>query len=285
MSDPGRFDHYAPEWCPGCGNFDILDCLKEALCDLEMTARDFIMTVGIGQASKLGFSVKCNMFDGLHGRALPVALGMSMANHEAKLIAVSGDGCFYAEGGNHFLHNARRNLNVTVLAGDNRVYGLTKGQASPTSGAGFTTTVHPEGVGAAPFNPILTALASGATFVARGFTGNQAELRQLIGEALRHRGFALLNILSPCVSFNKVNSFSWFKQRARPIGPEHDPADLPAAMSLAALGEEALPTGIFYRTSKPVFGSHLTALRGKPIAERTREFTPERVRPLFDRYR
>jgi len=285
MNDPCRFDHYPPEWCPGCGNFDILECLKEVLCRQGMTARDFIMTVGIGQASKLGFSVKCNMFDGLHGRVLPVVLGMSLANHEAKLIAVSGDGCFYAEGGNHFLHNARRNLNVTVLSGDNRVYGLTKGQASPTSDANFTTKVHPEGVGAAPFNPILLALCSGATFVARGFTGNKSELKDLIGEALRHRGFALLNILSPCVSFNKVNTFQWFKQRAGPIGPEHDAADFQAALNLAGQGEDTLPTGIFYRTSRPVFGAHLTALRGKAIAMRTLAFTPERVRPLFSRYR
>jgi len=285
MSDPSRFDHYTPEWCPGCGNFDLLECLKEALCDLKMTAQDFIMTVGIGQASKLGFSVKCNMFDGLHGRVLPAVLGMSMANHKAKMIAVSGDGCFYAEGGNHFIHNARRNLNVTVLAGDNRVYGLTKGQASPTSEYDFVTKVHPEGVGAAPFNPILLALSSGATFVARGFTGNKSELKHLIKEAIRHQGFALLNILSPCVSFNKVNTFVWFKQRARPIDQGHDTRDLRAAMDLASMGEDTLPTGIFYQVSRPVFGAHLTALRGDPIVTRTRGFTPERVRPLFKRYR
>ena len=285
MSCDDRFDHFKPEWCPGCGNFDTLEVLKQALCDLGMTAQNFIMTVGIGQASKLGFSVKCNMFDGLHGRSLPVVLGMSMANHKAKLIAVSGDGCFYAEGGNHFIHNARRNLNVVVLASDNRVYGLTKGQASPTSTPDFVTKVHPEGPGSKPFNPSLMAISSGATFVARGFTGDKDQLKDLMRQALEHQGFALVDILSPCISFNKVNTFLWFKQRVKPIGPDHDPSDFTAAVKLASVNEDTLPTGVLFKTVRPVFGSHLTALKGDPLAKQGLEYTPERVRPLFDLYK
>jgi len=280
-----RFDPFEPQWCPGCGNFTLLDALVEALNDLKIPATDLIMITGIGQASKLGFSVNVNLFDGLHGRVLPTVLGVALANHRARLLAVAGDGGFYAEGGNHLLHNARRNVDVTVLASDNRVYGLTKGQASPTSSADFVTKVHPEGTGSQPFNPTAVALAAGATFVARGFTGNKAELASLIKQAVEHRGFALLDILSPCISFNKVNTFAWFKERARPVGPEHDPSDLQAAWKLAIQREESLPTGVLYRVERPVFGAHLTALQGEPIARRTLAYTPERVRPLLERFR
>jgi len=280
-----RFDPFEPQWCPGCGNFTLLDALIQALSDLAIPVTDMVMITGIGQASKLGFSVNVNLFDGLHGRVLPTVLGVAMANHRARILAVSGDGGFYAEGGNHLIHNARRNVDVAVLASDNRVYGLTKGQAAPTSAPDFTTKVHPEGTGSHPFNPTALALAAGATFVARGFTGNKAELASLIKEAVEHRGFALLDILSPCISFNKKNTFAWFKERARPVGPDHDPSDLHAAWKLATLQEERLPTGVFYRTERPVFGAHLTALRGDPIAVRTQGYTPERVRPLLERFR
>jgi 2-oxoglutarate ferredoxin oxidoreductase subunit beta len=242
--------------------------------------------VGIGQASKLGFSVRANFINGLHGRTLPLALGIRMANHEAPQLAISGDGCFYAEGGNHFIHALRRNFQVTILASDNRVYGLTKGQASPTSAADFSTKTHPEGTGSQALNPSLLALASGATFVARAFTGNKAEATELIKRAMQHRGAAFLDIMSPCVSFNKVNTFAWYKQRVRPIGPEHDVADFEAAMRLARHAtEETIPTGVYYQVQRPVFGDHLAAMRGEPIAKRTWEFTPERVRPLLERYR
>jgi len=275
------FAHFPPEWCPGCGNFDLLESLKNALCDLGIQPHMIINVVGIGQAAKLGFSLKTNMFDGLHGRALPVALGIKMANPTAKLLAVSGDGCFYAEGGNHLVHNLRRNLEVTILASDNRIYGLTKGQASPTSAADFKTKVHVEGVGAQPLNPTALALASGATFVARTFTGNKAETTEIIKRALQHRGAALVDVMSPCISFNKVNTFAWFKQRATPIPADHDTSDLHAALRLAFHDDERIPVGVLYQVQRPVFGEHLTAMRGEPIARQTPRFTPERVRPLF----
>jgi 2-oxoglutarate ferredoxin oxidoreductase subunit beta len=221
------------------------------------------------------------MFDGLHGRALPVVLGIKMANPAVKVIATSGDGCFYAEGGNHFIHNLRRNLDVAILASDNRVYGLTKGQASPTSASDFKTKVHIEGVGALPLNPAALALVSGATFVARTFTGAKAEATELIKKALLHRGAAVIDIMSPCVSFNKVNTFAWFRQRAKPIGPDHDVTDLHAALKLAFHDDEHIPTGVLYQTRRPVFGDHLTVMQGESIVQRTLRFTPDRVRPLF----
>lgn len=285
MSCKEDYNHFEPEWCPGCGNFEILDCLKQALCDLEIDPTQFILSTGIGQASKLGFSVKCNMFDGLHGRSLPAALGIKMANHEAHVIAVSGDGCMYAEGGNHFIHNCRRNLDITVLAGDNRVYGLTKGQASPTAGPDFVSKVHPEGTGAAPFIPSLIAINTGATFVARGFSGDKKQLTEIIKQAITHKGFALVDILFPCISFNKVNTFAWFKQRVKPIADGHDPSDYNAAVKALQPDDETIPTGIFYKVDRPAFGENLSALKNGPIAVRTLDYTPERVRPLFDKYK
>ena len=179
-----RYSYFKPEWCPGCGNFDILDCVKQALCELEIENHEMIVVAGIGQTSKLGFSVKTNMFDGLHGRSLPVALGVKMANHRARVLAISGDGDFYGEGGNHFIHALRRNLDVTILAGDNRVYGLTKGQASPTSTYDFKSKIHREGTGSQPIRPTMLALASGATFVAKGFSGEKEQLIGLIKQGL-----------------------------------------------------------------------------------------------------
>ena len=285
MNCPGSFDFHTPQWCPGCGNFDILPCVKEALCGLDLKARDFIMVTGIGQASKLGFSVKCNLFNGIHGRALPVATGINMANHKVKLISVSGDGDYYSEGGNHFIHAARRNLDIAVFAGDNRVYGLTKGQASPTSSPEFSTPIHPEGVGAKPVNPALLALASGATFVARAFSGNKPELTGLMKQAIEHRGFALLDIMSPCITFNKVNTFGWFKQRAKPVGPEHDPSSFEAAVSLVSREQDSIPTGLLYKADRPVFSDRFSALKGEAPALRSAAYTPERARPLFEKFK
>ena len=277
---------FASQWCPGCGNFDTLECLKTALCNLQIEARDFVIAAGIGQAAKLGFSLRCNLLAGLHGRALPLALGLKMANHKLKVLAVSGDGCFYAEGGNHLLHNARRNLDITMLASDNRVFGLTKGQASPTAAADFITKIHPEGSGAQPLEPTLLALSAGATFVAKAFTGNPDELTAIIEAGINHQGFALIDILSPCVSFNKVNTFAWLKKRIEPIAESHDRNNRAAALQLAQFNpEEKIPTGIYYQTEKPVYGAHKKALSGEPIAGRTQNYKPERVKPLFARYR
>lgn len=285
MSCVQDYGHFKAEWCPGCGNFDLLETVKQALCDLEIPPEGYIIATGIGQASKLGFSVKGNMFDGLHGRTLPVTLGMKMANHKAKVLAVSGDGCFYGEGGNHFIHAARRNLDITVLASDNRVYGLTKGQASPTSSYDFVTKIHPEGAGSSPIKPVMLALAAGATFVAKSFTGNKDELLDLIKQGINHKGFSIIDIMSPCLSFNKVNTFAWFKQRAKPIDKSHDVTDYQAALKLGTWTDDEIPTGLFYQVDRPAFGENLTALKGEPIVKRCLEYTPDRVRPIFEKYK
>jgi 2-oxoglutarate ferredoxin oxidoreductase subunit beta len=280
-----KYSYFEPEWCPGCGNFDMIECVKQALCDLEIESHEVIVVAGIGQTAKLGFSVKTNMFDGLHGRTLPVALGVKMAHHQAKVVAVSGDGDFYGEGGNHLIHALRRNLDVTMLVGNNQVYGLTKGQASPTSAHDFHSKIHREGTGSQPIRPTMLALAAAATFVAKAFSGDKDQLTGLIKQGIRHRGAALIDIMFPCVSFNKINTFAWYKQRVKPLGPEHDPTDFDAALRLTMHTDDEIPTGVYYQVDRPVFGDHMTALQGEAIVKRTLSYTPERVRAAFEAYK
>jgi len=248
-----EYGDFETSWCPGCGNFPILKSLKQALAEQGIAPRDVIVSSGIGQAAKLPHYLRCNMFNGLHGRALPVAQGIKMANPEAAVLCVSGDGCTYGEGGNHFLAAIRRNLDLTLLVHDNQIYGLTKGQASPTSARGHVTKAQPEGNRSDAFNPVSVAVAMKAGFVARAFSGEPEHLAEVIKEAMNHKGFSLVDILQPCVSFNKVNTYGWYSQRV--YFPEgHDPSDWGAAMALSEEFGDRIPLGIIYRADKPVFG-------------------------------
>lgn len=232
-------------WCPGCGNFGILQALKRTLAELEIKPESLVVVSGIGQAAKTPQYFKTNMFNGLHGRALPVATAIKACNPELTVIAEGGDGDMYGEGGNHFLHAIRRNPNLTNIVHDNMVYGLTKGQASPTSQSGFKTPVQVNGVFLEPFNPLAVAIALNASFVARAFIGDEEQTVEILKEAIRHRGYALVDILHPCVSFNKQNTYSWFKEKTYYL-KEHDPYDRLAAFE-QAIQTEKLPLGIFYK--------------------------------------
>ncbi len=232
-------------WCPGCGNFNILKGLKRALSELSVDSRKLVLVSGIGQAAKLPHYLKCNLFNGLHGRAIPAATAIKASNPQLTVIAVSGDGCMYGEGGNHLLHAIRRNPDITVIVHNNMVYGLTKGQASPTSLKGFKTPVQVEGVFNDPLNPLSLAISQGAAFVARGFAGDIDLTSGIIEEAINHRGFSLVDILQPCVSFNKLNTFKWFKKHTYHLQKEHDPEDLMEAFRRST-EKEKLPLGIFY---------------------------------------
>jgi 2-oxoglutarate ferredoxin oxidoreductase subunit beta len=271
---------FQPQWCPGCGNFDMLACVRQALDELY-EPHEVILVSGIGQTAKMGFSVRTNMFNGLHGRTLPLAMGMRMANRRARVLVVAGDGDLFAEGGNHFIHAMRRNLDITVLAGDNRVYGLTKGQGAPTSSHDFRAGLHKGGEGPWPVNPTALALVNGATFVAKCFSGNPEELTGLIKQGLEHRGMAMIDTLFPCVTFNRINTVAWYKKRVKPVGDDHDPVDFEAAMHLAMQSEEEIPTGVYYRVERPIFTDLLEALDGEPLVERAREWRPERVKGVF----
>jgi 2-oxoglutarate ferredoxin oxidoreductase subunit beta len=243
-------------WCPGCGNYGILNILKQALTELDLKPENLVMVSGIGQAAKIPHYLRCNFFNGLHGRALPPATAIKAANPGLTVIAESGDGDMYGEGGNHFLHTIRRNPDITNIVHNNMVYGLTKGQASPTSERGFQTSVQISGVTNEPFNPIAVALALDASFVARAFAGDAAQTKEILKKAISYRGYALVDVLQPCVSFNKLNTYQWFKEHTYYLDESYDPTNRVTAFS-KAIETEKLPLGIFYIHPKQTFEDNL----------------------------
>jgi 2-oxoglutarate ferredoxin oxidoreductase subunit beta len=268
-----------PAWCPGCGNFGILNALNRALIEMEIEPHQVLLVSGIGQAGKLPHYTRGNVFNSLHGRPIPPAIGAKIANPELIVIAVSGDGDAYGEGGNHFLHAARRNHDITYLVHNNQVYGLTKGQASPTSDVGFITKTTPYGA-ASPVNPIALAIVSGASFVGRGFAGDIDHLSHLIKKGITHRGFALIDILQPCVSFNHKNTFQWYRERVYNLEDEkYDPSDKKAALEKALIWGEEIPIGIIYEENLPVYEDQLPALSEEPLVKQ--KIDPRRVEKLL----
>jgi len=232
-------------WCPGCGNFGILNILKKALIELEIEQDRLVIVSGIGQAAKIPHYFKTNFFNGLHGRALPPATAIKASNPSLTVIVESGDGDMYGEGGNHFIHTIRRNPNITNIVHNNMVYGLTKGQASPTSQIGFKTPVQVAGVFLEPFNPLAVAIALDASFVARAYMGDMDRTREIFKKAITHKGYALVDVFQPCVTFNKVNTYQWFKDKTYYLDNSHDFYDRRQAFN-RAIEEDKLPLGVFY---------------------------------------
>ncbi|MCJ7579839.1 MAG: thiamine pyrophosphate-dependent enzyme [Candidatus Aminicenantes bacterium] len=232
-------------WCPGCGNFNVLEILKLAVSELSLKPENLMIVSGIGQAAKIPHYLKTHFFNGLHGRALPPATAIKVVNPALTVIAESGDGDMYGEGGNHFIHTVRRNPDITNIVHNNMVYGLTKGQASPTSQIGFRTPVQVKGVFLEPLNPLALAISLGATFVARGFAGNIEQTKEILKKAISHKGYALVDIFQPCVSFNKINTFQWFKEHIYELEETYDPSDRNAAVA-KAFEKDKYPIGIIY---------------------------------------
>ncbi len=268
LSDYGE---YITAWCPGCGNHSILKAVKDALVKLQIPPHEVLFVSGIGQAAKAPHYLNANVFNGLHGRSLPVATGARIGNPDLKVIVESGDGCHYGEGGNHFLAAIRRNVDVTVIVHDNQVYGLTKGQASPTSAPGFVTKTQPQGVYNYPFNPVQVAVAMKAGFVARGFSGKVEHLSELIQQGIEHRGLSLIDVLQPCVSFNKVNTFGWYNQRCYILPDDYDPTDRTKALEISDEWGDRIPLGVIYRNDRPAFEENFPALKLGPAASRTND--------------
>lgn len=257
-----------PAWCPGCGNFGILTALKMALVALEIEPHQVLMVSGIGQAGKLPHYAGGNVFNSLHGRTLPVATGAKIANPELTVIAVGGDGDGYGEGGNHFINAMRRNNDITYLVHNNQIYGLTKGQASPTSDYGFVTKTTPQGADI-PLNPIALAIAAGASFVGRGFAGDVDHLSQLIMQGIQHHGFALIDVLQPCVSFNHQNTYAWYRERIYKLEENgYNPSSKLAAFEKAQEWGNRIPIGIIYREERSTYEERLPALRKGALAQR-----------------
>lgn len=259
-------------WCPGCGNYPLLTILKNALRELGKDPKEVVIASGIGQAAKMPQYVDAHMFNGLHGRSVPVAMGIKLANRNLTVIAESGDGDIYGEGGNHLLHAARRNADMTVLVHNNMVYGLTKGQASPTSEEGMKNPIQPDGVIVEPFNPMAVAIAVDAPFVARANVGDPKRATEIIREAVAFRGFSIVDIFTPCVVFNKTNTYQWFKEHTYPVPESHDPSDRAAAFALA-LETEDMPLGVLYRNdSRELYEDRLglteAPLYGREVSKR-----------------
>lgn len=281
MFKPQDYLDQDPSWCPGCGNFPIRQTLAETLAELNLAPHTVLMVSGIGQAAKMPHYVRVNGFNGLHGRALPPALGARVANTSLTVIVESGDGDTYGEGGNHFIHAIRRNPNIAHFVHNNQVYGLTKGQASPTSDPGMRTKLQTAGVFLEPFAPLAVALILGAGFVARAFAGDKAQLKSMMQAAIAFPGYALVDILQPCVTFNKRNTYTWYKERGYYV-QGHDVSDWDAALKLAREWGERIPLGILYHKARPTFESHFPVLQGEPLA--WRPFSPQMVAKAQDEF-
>jgi 2-oxoglutarate ferredoxin oxidoreductase subunit beta len=262
-------DH-APTWCPGCGDFGIWMALKDALSKLGYGKDDVAIVYDIGCNGNMYNFVKTYSFVGLHGRTLPAAQGIKMANHNLPVIVVSGDGGSIGEGGNHFIHAAKRNPDITVILHDNQVYGLTTGQAAPTAKIGFKSKSTPDGATDEPLIPLTLAMTAGASFVSRGFAGDTPGLSTLIQKAIQHKGFSLVDVLQPCVTFNKIHSYAWYRQRIYELATQgYTPDNKLKAYEKALEWGDHIPVGIFYEEDKPTSESWEPALKKGPLASQT----------------
>ncbi len=241
-----------PDWCPGCGDFGVLNALQRACAELEIQPHELMVVSGIGCSSNLPGFFRSYGVHSLHGRSLPFATGAKLANHAMTVIATGGDGDGYGIGLNHFIQAMRRNINLTYIVMNNEVYGLTTGQVSPTSETGMKTKTTPHGNLEGMLNPLALALAAGCGYIARGFSGDVKSLVKLYQEGIQFPGFALIDVFSPCVTFNKQNTYPWFRERVyRLEDKRHDPTDFHAAMDRALEWGEKIPIGLFYRNPNP----------------------------------
>ncbi len=278
MATLGELSARVPDWCPGCGNFAILNALKKSIVDLKIDPKDFVLTAGIGCSGKTPQWLNTYSIHTLHGRALPVATGVKLANSDLTVVVSGGDGDGYGIGIGHFIHAMRRNIDITYLVHDNQVYGLTTGQTSPTSEKGYVSKSTPAGVIEVPVNPIALAIESGATYVARAYAGDLMHLSGIITEAIKHKGFSLVDILQPCVTFNRRNTYDWFQKVIYKLPSEYDPKDRQAALLKAEeFGEKTgIPIGVLYRSERPTYSDEVPQLK-TPIVRQSLDIDIDRL--------
>ena len=258
----------APNWCPGCGDFAVWQAFKEAAVEAKWHSHNTAIVAGIGCHGHMVNFLKIVAFEGLHGRALPVATGIKLANHDMNVFAFVGDGDCLAEGGNHFLHTARRNHNITVLLHDNAIYGLTTGQTSPRTNKEQKTKSTPSGSIEEPIHPLRLAIAAGATFAARVYVGDIEKTKEIIIKANNHKGFAVVQMLQPCVTFNKVSSHEFYQQNTYWLPKEYDASDKLAALAKTMeWGEGSIPVGVLYQSDEPSYESLVPQLDGRPLVK------------------
>lgn len=272
MSSTQDFTGYNPTWCPGCGNWGIGVAIKQALVQMGLTPSDLAVVFGIGCSGNMNDFLNAYAIHALHGRGIPNAIGIKLANHKMLVICVVGDGDCYGEGGNHFIHACRGNHDIKIIVHDNRVYGLTTGQVAPTASRGYHSKSTPQGVIEVAINPLALALISGATFVAQAFAGDTPHMIEIIKKAVEHKGFVLINVLQPCVTFNKVNTYQYYKERVYKLEDDYNPLDINLALNKAReLEKEKFPLGILFQAKKSPYHEELNQLKsGKTLLEKQR---------------
>ena len=274
-----------PDWCPGCGDFGVLSAIEKALVELQIPNHNVVAISGIGCSSNLPGFINTYGMHTLHGRALAVAAGLKLANHELTVLVTGGDGDGFGIGGNHFVHSMRRNVDLTYIVMDNQIYGLTTGQTSPTSRIGMKTKSMPFGNLEAPVNPISLALAAGATFIARGYSGDQKHLTELIKRGIEHKGFSFLDVFSPCVTYNHDNTYQWYRPRVKKLedDPSYDPSVWITAMEKSLLWGEEIPIGRFFeRTDVPSLHASEPVLNEGPLVHQDPRVPPEVARTFIE---
>ncbi len=270
-------------WCPGCGNFGVLRALQSAIVDLELPREQVILVTGIGCHGKIFNYVNVNGFHGIHGRVLPVMTGIKLANHDLTVIGHAGDGDQFDEGLGHFPHAARRNIDVKLFTHDNKVYGLTTGQTSPTSIQGYVSKTTPKGAFPPRIEPLQLALASKASFVARGSVTDVNHLKELMKAAIQHKGFAFIDILQVCFTFNRVQNYQFYRDRVYKLEErQHDATDYYAALHRAEEWGDRIPIGIFYQEDRPVYRSSMSQLEKTPLVKQS--FRTEDLTELFKEF-
>ncbi|HEY9787895.1 MAG TPA: thiamine pyrophosphate-dependent enzyme [Candidatus Obscuribacterales bacterium] len=257
-----------PDWCPGCGDFGVLRSVQQAAGKLGIQPKDLLVVSGIGCSSNLPGFIHAYGIHSLHGRAVPVATGAHFANTDLKVVITGGDGDGYGIGVGHLIHAMRRNLDVTYVVMDNQIYGLTTGQASPTTTIGHKTKSTPAGNWESPLNPLALAMTCGATYVARGFSGEAKQLMELIAGGMAHKGFALIDVFSPCVTYNKINTYAWFKERVYKLEDEGwDPSDFAKAMEKTFEWGDRIPLGLLYKNEMETYEDHEQAFKAGPLVK------------------
>lgn len=271
-------------WCPGCGDYGVLNAIQSAMSSLDLDPDSTFVVSGIGCSSNLPHFLKTYGFHSIHGRALPVASGAKLANDELTVIVTGGDGDGWGIGMGHFMHGMRRNWNLTYIVMDNQIYGLTTGQCSPTSEKGHKTKSTPEGNLENPVNPIANGIAAGATYVARAFSGDPAHMTELIKNGIAHKGFSLIDVFSPCVTYNKANTYQWFRERVYKLDGTHDITNKAKAFERALEWGNKIPIGLFYKENKPTYDSEEPVLKKGPLVKQPIGLNQEKFGALMHEF-
>ncbi len=271
-------------WCPGCGDFGVLAALQQSFAGIGLENEEIALIAGIGCSGKISNYAKTYAYHALHGRALPTAASVKLANKDLTVVAAGGDGDGYGIGAGHFVHTIRRNIDITYIVMDNQVYGLTKGQISPTSDLGYITGTTPDGNFESPINPLALAMSSGITYLAQAFSGDVKGMKELIQGAMEHNGFALVNVFSPCITYNRKNTYAWYRDVLVDLSEtDHDPTDKAAAWEIATSPAEHY--GLIYKEERPSYHELSKGLQGPPLAEIDPANPGQDYSPIFDEFK